>query len=317
MTVSDQRGVFISWSQPVSGAIAKCLKPFLEDVLAPAAVFASQAMEGGTRWGLEIPQWLEACNAGLVLVTRENAHAPWLHFEAGALSKQFEGSRVVPLLCGASIGDIQGTPLSLFQAKPFDHDNLVSVCVAFGLTFTISEEVVRRRFERNWPELEKAVSSAYETQESQSRELGFADLMGVLERLASQLTNIEHAVQPPVVGALAGLKYSSGMFGGPTGHLPRFSDVVVDSTGARATDKALLEELARLGFRRKGEETIVVPVGQPCPISGYWRGSGEVEQHPIWIAEDTPMPPDPAGGKVWILVERSESDYRSAGPDAS
>jgi len=153
MSENDQRGVFVSWSQPAAAEIARHLKPFLEDVLGTAAIFMSQAMEAGARWSMEIPQWLETCDAGLVIVTRENSHEPWLHFEAGALSKQIDGSRVVPLLCGASVGDIQGTPLSLFQAVVLDHDNFLAVCLAFGNAFGISEDTVRagsRKVGQTW-----------------------------------------------------------------------------------------------------------------------------------------------------------------------
>jgi hypothetical protein len=202
MAVSDRQGVFISWSKPVSAGVATHLKPFLEDVLGTAIVFMSQAMEGGARWAMEIPQHLEACNAGLVLVTRENRHEPWLHFEAGALSKHIDESRVVPLLCGASVGDIQGTPLSLFQAKSFNHDEFLSVCIAFGASFGVAEEAVRRRFDKSWTDLEATVLPITQKNAGPEKELGLPDLMAVVERLASQVTGIEAILKAETVRSL-------------------------------------------------------------------------------------------------------------------
>jgi hypothetical protein len=228
MADTDRRGVFVSWSKPVSAEIATQIKPFLEDVLGSATIFMSQAMEGGTRWGMEIPQRLEACNAGLVLVTMENTHEPWLHFEAGALSKHVDESRVVPLLCGAAVGDIQGTPLSLFQAKSLTHDDFLAVCISFGSTFGIAEDAVRRRFDKGWPELESAVAKAIKAPGAIKRQLNLADLMAVLERVAGQVAGIETAVRyrdaANVLGALSGYT-SGGMFGAKP---PNLRDVLAN-----------------------------------------------------------------------------------------
>lgn len=190
MADEDRRGVFISWSKPVASEIAAHLKPFLEDVLGTATIFMSAAMEGGTRWGTEIPERLAACNAGLVIVTAENTHEPWLHFEAGALSKHVDEARVVPLLCGASVGDLQGTPLAMFQAKSLNHEEFLDVCLSFGRAFGIGDDAVRRRFDKGWAELEAAVANV-SGRRTPARQLGFPDLMAVLERLSSQISTIE------------------------------------------------------------------------------------------------------------------------------
>ena len=196
MAESDRRGVFVSWSQPAGAKIAALLKPFLEDVLGTVTIFASQAMEAGTRWSSEIPQRLDQCNAGLVLVTPENSQAPWLHFEAGALSKHVAESRVVPLLCaGATVGDIQGTPLSLFQAVALAQDDFLSVCLSFGAAFGTAGDLVRRRFEKNWPDLETALSKI-KAGDGHKKQLDLSDLMAVLERIASQVSLIDASVRP-------------------------------------------------------------------------------------------------------------------------
>jgi hypothetical protein len=52
----------------------------------------------GERGYAEIAQSLEKCSFGILCVTAENQQKPWLNFEAGALSKQVDSSRVAPLL---------------------------------------------------------------------------------------------------------------------------------------------------------------------------------------------------------------------------
>ena len=46
----------------------------------------------------------------------ENQSAPWLNFEAGALAKKLESSRVVPLAINLKPSEVQ-QPLGQFQAK--------------------------------------------------------------------------------------------------------------------------------------------------------------------------------------------------------
>jgi hypothetical protein len=67
----------------------------------------------GTRWTHDLAKELEGSNFGLVCLTPENLSAPWLHFEAGALSK-LGTSRVAPILFQMKSSDVKG-PLTDFQ----------------------------------------------------------------------------------------------------------------------------------------------------------------------------------------------------------
>ena len=55
----------------------------------------------------------------MVCLTQDNLEAPWLLFEAGALSKSVGNSRVVPYLYGVTQASLKG-PLSQFQAAVAD-----------------------------------------------------------------------------------------------------------------------------------------------------------------------------------------------------
>ena len=60
---------------------------------------------------------------GIVCVTAANQHAPWLIFEAGALAKQLEAARVMPLCIDLEPAAVTG-PLSAFQGRKLDKDGL-------------------------------------------------------------------------------------------------------------------------------------------------------------------------------------------------
>lgn len=93
--------VFLSWSGERSRAIAEVLKEWLPSVLqAIRPYFSPEDTTKGSRWASEIAKELEASRIALLVITPENQEAPWLLFEAGALSKNLDRSRVCPLLFG-------------------------------------------------------------------------------------------------------------------------------------------------------------------------------------------------------------------------
>ncbi|MDR0918748.1 MAG: toll/interleukin-1 receptor domain-containing protein [Oscillospiraceae bacterium] len=95
--------IFISWSGETSNKIAEILKRFMEEFYNDVEIFlSSHSIEKGTRPISEISKELENCNYGLICLTKTNLDAPWILYEAGALSKFIETSRIVPLLFGVS-----------------------------------------------------------------------------------------------------------------------------------------------------------------------------------------------------------------------
>ena len=113
--------VFICWSGARSREIATFLRGWLPKVLQNIDPFLSDVDIGkGDRWNRALAEQLEDSKFGLVCLTSENLTAPWLHFEAGALSKS-TGSHVAPILYKLDIEDLKG-PLRDFQASaPFDN----------------------------------------------------------------------------------------------------------------------------------------------------------------------------------------------------
>jgi len=108
--------VFISWSGEYSHKLAITLKDWLSNVIQTVDPWvSSEDIEKGDRWSKEIAQKLDSCNIGIICLTKENFQAPWINFEAGALSKKLGEGKVCTLLLDLKPTDIKG-PLTQFQA---------------------------------------------------------------------------------------------------------------------------------------------------------------------------------------------------------
>ena len=106
--------IFVSWSGERSHSLAEAVYEWLPLVLHYVAPWLSNAdIEAGERWANEVAKELENSNFGIISVTRENVASPWILFEAGALAKSLQGSRVIPLLLDLEFRDITG-PLAQF-----------------------------------------------------------------------------------------------------------------------------------------------------------------------------------------------------------
>jgi hypothetical protein len=88
--------VFISWSGDKSRDVALALRDWLPGVINSIEPFVSaKDIYAGTRWQAEIASQLDSTNFGIVCVTKDNQLSSWLNFEAGALAKAVDSSRLV------------------------------------------------------------------------------------------------------------------------------------------------------------------------------------------------------------------------------
>lgn len=149
--------VFISWSGERSKVLAQALKDWLPLVLHYVEPWMSQAnIDAGERWAVAVAKELEASNFGIICVTRENVNSPWVLFEAGALAKSLQDSRVIPLLLDLDFKDITG-PLAQFQAKKVEKTGISEVIQSLNQAASHIVPVARAEqlFEALWPKLEK------------------------------------------------------------------------------------------------------------------------------------------------------------------
>jgi acyl carrier protein len=148
--------IFLSWSGERSKFTARALRDWLPLIFHYAQPWLSEKdISAGDRWGLEIGRELEECSFGIVCLTQENVEAPWILFEAGALSKIVSANSVCPYLLDIEFSDIGG-PLSQFQAKKAEKAStfeLVQAINAKALEPIISARL-SELFEVLWPKLD-------------------------------------------------------------------------------------------------------------------------------------------------------------------
>ena len=126
--------VFISWSGKRSQTLAQALREWIPLVLHNVEPWLSEAdIEAGDRWAEEVAKELADANFGIICVTRENVGSPWVLFEAGALAKSMQGSKVIPLLLDLEFRDITG-PLAQFQAKKVEKAGIGEVIHSINQT---------------------------------------------------------------------------------------------------------------------------------------------------------------------------------------
>jgi len=156
--------VFISWSGGRSQKAAQGLRDWLPSVLQNVKpYFTPDDIDKGSRWSGEIRSELEGTDFGIICLTRENLSAPWILFEAGALSKLGK-SKVAPLLLDLEPTDIVG-PLGQLQLTRSNKDEcfklLISINRALG-QLGLEQNVLEGVFDRWWPDLEQKFKQALE-----------------------------------------------------------------------------------------------------------------------------------------------------------
>lgn len=111
--------LFISWSGEQGKKIAEKLSLWIPSVLQSVEPFFSPSdIEKGENWDGRLTLELSQTDFGIVCLTQESVNAPWIHFEAGALSKTLN-SRLWVLMFGINTSSIKG-PLSRFQNTTFN-----------------------------------------------------------------------------------------------------------------------------------------------------------------------------------------------------
>lgn len=127
--------------------------------------FSPEDIEKGTKWNTEIAKELETSNVGVICLTQENTEKPWILFEAGALSKSIDKSRVCTLLFDIEPTDVKG-PLTSFQGTRFisdDFKRLVTTINNCAGDSKLDTAVLDSVFSMWWPRLEAQVAEIIKT----------------------------------------------------------------------------------------------------------------------------------------------------------
>jgi len=183
--------VFLSWSGERSKQVAAALRDWLPNVLQAVSPWLSSSdIQIGARWANELDLQLQESRVGIICLTPENLAAPWLLYEAGALSKALESAFVCPYLFDFQPSELTG-PLVQFQATTATRDGTLALVRMLNRALgnqSLDEKVLDRAFQLWWPGLSAQLTEIAKATEptAQPRTKAQPDAAG-LSQLADKL----------------------------------------------------------------------------------------------------------------------------------
>lgn len=155
--------VFLSWSGDLSHGVAMVLRDWIPSVLQMVEPYvSSEDIDKGARWSTDIAKELEASSYGILCVTSENLEAPWLNFEAGALSKAFDKANVSPFLFNVKRSEIKGGPILQFQSTLFSKKDIKKLVKGINKACDdqcLDDARIEKVFDVWWPQLEEQLNN--------------------------------------------------------------------------------------------------------------------------------------------------------------
>lgn len=151
--------IFLSWSGELSKKIAEKLNKWLPYIIQSIEIFYSaEDIEKGEQWNEKLSSELDESDFGIVCLTSENINSPWIHFEAGALSRKL-GSKVATVMFDADSCCIQG-PLSRFQSTKFEEEDFYRLIATINKNIKnpLEKDILKTVFEKMWNEIYEEIN---------------------------------------------------------------------------------------------------------------------------------------------------------------
>jgi hypothetical protein len=199
--------VFISWSGKTSGKIAEKLRDWIPVVLQAVKPFYSPEDIGkGLDWFNEISLKLEESQFGIMCLTKENIKSPWMLFEAGAISKNFDKANVCPILFDLDPSDVDG-PLAQFMFSTFNKEDFKRFINTMNnkLDDKLPPKVLDTVYDNFWPQLENEINKILsETNPSSYRTRNEKEILEELLTLTRKLAFSQNklGIDPIIVSDL-------------------------------------------------------------------------------------------------------------------
>jgi hypothetical protein len=155
--------VFLSWSGERSKAVAEAFNRWFPRMINAVEPWISTHMEKGIRGAEEMTSALEETPFGIICLTKDNLDAPWILFEAGALSKT-KNARVWTFLLDIAPSDVE-QPLAAFQHTVNSKEDIRKLVLTVNQRVTdqgeksLPDTSLNEQFDDLWPKLESALTS--------------------------------------------------------------------------------------------------------------------------------------------------------------
>jgi len=199
--------IFISWSGQRSGAAAEALKNWLPKIVnAFKPWLSSSDIDKGARWSSEVAGKLSLAKAGIICLTLGNVTAPWILFEAGALSKTLQRTFVCPFLVDLEPSDVIG-PLAQFQATRATQSDVLRLLKTLNGALgqgAMPGTHIDEAFEVWWPKLEeelkKLPSEAGTHRPKRSQQEVLEEILDTVRRTQQETAVLKKAEEANVGG---------------------------------------------------------------------------------------------------------------------
>jgi hypothetical protein len=193
--------VFISWSGQKSKAVGDLLDQWLQCVIQAIDPWIStRYIDRGALWFTEITTQLNDTSIGIICLTKENINKPWILFEAGALAKGLNSSRVCTLLVDLEPSDIKD-PLAQFNHTLPTKEGIFNLVITLNTYLgekALKEKVLSQVFETYWPEFERQLKQILsenpneEEEEMRSEDDILRELLSLTRNLDKRIRNLEY-----------------------------------------------------------------------------------------------------------------------------
>jgi len=165
--------VFLSWSGPTSHKVAIVFRDWLSNVIQSIEPYvSSEDIDKGARWSTDIATELSDSKFGILCVTKDNVNAPWLIFEAGALSKTMDKTYVTPFLFDIKQSEIDG-PILQFQSTKFNKADILKLVKTINKASDnapLTEDKLSAAFDRWYPNLEEELNKVTNNESTTSND---------------------------------------------------------------------------------------------------------------------------------------------------
>ena len=163
--------VFLSWSGEYSRRLAVQLRDWFPCLLQDVEAWVStNDIAPGQTWASSLFTGLRDTNFGIICATPDSLESQWVLFEAGAIARAIEASRVVPLRHRIEVADLPA-PLQSFQSVDTTRNGILRLCreINSRRPRPLGDVQLSIAFDKWWPDLELFLSQLVETDQTLTR----------------------------------------------------------------------------------------------------------------------------------------------------
>jgi hypothetical protein len=271
--MSEEYNIFISWSGERSKWVAEAMRDWLPLVIQTAKPWMSATnIEKGSRGLNEVSDKLQGVKIGIVCLTPENLEAPWILYEAGALSRTINDK---PRLCTYLLGGLKfqdvKPPLGMFQAtNPDKKDTRELMRTINGAVSKepVLEATLDRLIDKWWSEFEQKLNAMPKSTETHVAKRTLDDMVSEILEIAraeadsmksvqAQISHVENTLDRAPFGDTSMSMFTPGLYNPATNY---GSPVTFFSQPPTAADGFLTAAIPFGDPERKG--VLTVPVTQ-------------------------------------------------------